>query len=183
LVLQYVIEDTILNKLECMTFMKTLLLLRHANASLTNNPTLSDYKRPLTYQGKRDAHIIGKFLKKKKLIPDMIVSSTALRAVETTKLIAKDINYKNEIDLSELLYQTNVKDYINVISKISDENNVVLLVGHNPILEDLVEIITNELKIIKTCSLVHIALPVNSWIELETKIKGKLIEQFDISSL
>jgi phosphohistidine phosphatase len=60
---------------------------------------------------------------------------------------------------------------------------VVLLVGHNPILEDLVEIITNELKIIKTCSLVHITLPINSWIELETKKKGKLIEQFDISSL
>jgi phosphohistidine phosphatase len=60
---------------------------------------------------------------------------------------------------------------------------VALIVGHNPILESLVENLTNELKIMKTCSVVHLALPIKSWIEIETKIKGKLIEQFDISSV
>lgn len=165
--------------------MKTLLLLRHAKSSL-NDPTLSDNMRPLSYQGKHDVHIIRKFLKNKKLIPNMIISSTAKRAVETANLIAEYIDYHNEIHLSDLLYQTTTKDYINVISKIpnkNNNNNIVLLVGHNPILETLVEIITNELRIMKTCSLVHIVLSINSWVELKTPTKGKLIELFDIKSL
>ncbi len=159
--------------------MKTLLLLRHAKTSLVD-PMLSDNMRPLTYQGKQDVSIIGNILKNKKLIPDIIICSTAKRAVETSKLIAKYVNYHNEIHLSKLLYQTTAKDYINVISEIPDKNNMVLLVGHNPILETLVEIITNELRIMKTCSLVHIVLSINSWVELKTQTKGKLIELFDI---
>ncbi len=130
-----------------MAFMKTLLLLRHAKSSLID-PTLSDNMRPLTYQGKKDLDIIGKFLKNKKLFPDIIICSTAKRAVETSKLIVGHINYHNEIHLSELLYQTTTKDYINVISRIPDKNNISLLVGHNHILENLVEILTNELRII-----------------------------------
>ncbi len=164
-----------------MAFMKTLLLLRHAKSSL-NDPTLSDNIRPLSYQGKHDVYIIGKFLKNKKLIPDIIICSTAKRAVETSKLVAEYIGYHNEIHLYELLYQTTTKDYINVISQIPNKNNIVLLVGHNPVLENLIEIITNELRIMKMCSLVHIVLPINSWIEIK-KTKGKLIELFDISSL
>lgn len=162
--------------------MKTLLLLRHAHASFINND-LPDFKRPLTYRGKHDAHLLGKLLKNNNLIPDIIISSTAIRAIETSKLVAEGIIYNNEIKLSESLYQTNLNDYIKVISKISDRNTVALIVGHNPILESLVENITNELKIMKTCSVVHLALPIKSWIEVETKIKGKLIEQFDISSV
>ncbi len=162
-----------------MAFMKTLLLLRHAKTSLVD-PMLSDNMRPLTYQGKQDVSIIGNILKNKKLIPDIIICSTAKRAVETSKLIAKYVNYHNEIHLSKLLYQTTAKDYINVISEIPDKNNMVLLVGHNPILETLVEIITNELRIMKTCSLVNIVLSINSWVELKTQTKGKLIELFDI---
>ena len=70
------------------------------------------------------------------------------------------MNYHNEIHLSELLYQTITKDYINIISKIPNKNNIVLLVGHNPILENLIEIITNELRIMKMCSLVHVVLAI-----------------------
>ena len=58
--------------------MKTLLLLRHVKSRL-NDPMLPDNMRPLSYQGKNDAHIIGEFLKNKKLIPDIIISSTAIK--------------------------------------------------------------------------------------------------------
>ena len=162
--------------------MKTLLLLRHAKSSLID-PTLSDNMRPLTYQGKQEVYIIGKLLKNKKLIPDIVICSTAKRAVETSKLIAEYINYHNEIHLSKSLYQTTAKDYINVVSEIPDKNNMVLLVGHNPVLENLVEIITNELRIMKTCSLAHIVLPIKKWLEIKTQTKGKLIELYDIKSL
>ena len=162
--------------------MKTLLLLRHAKSSLID-PTLSDIMQPLTYQGNQDVYIMGKFLKSKKLIPDIIICSNAKRAFETSKLIAEYVNYHNEIHLSKLLYQTTAKDYINVVSEIPDKNNMVLLVGHNPILENLVEIITNELRIMKTCSLAHIVLPIKKWLDIKTHTKGKLIELYDIKGL
>ena len=162
--------------------MKTLLLLRHAKSSLID-PTLTDSMRPLTYQGKQEVHISGKLLKNKKLIPDLIICSNAKRAVDTSKLIAEYINYHNEIHLSKSLYQTTAKDYINVVSEIPDKNNMVLLVGHNPILEILVEIITDELRIMNTCSLAHIVLPIKKWLEIKTQTKGKLIELYDIKSL
>ena len=164
-----------------MAFMKTLLLLRHAKTSLID-PMLSDSMRPLTYQGKQDVYIIGNLLKNKKLIPDIIICSNAKRAVDTSKLIAEYVNYHNEIHLSKLLYQTTAKDYINVVSETPDKNNMVLLVGHNPILENLVEIITNESRIMKTCSLAHIVLPIKKWLEIKIQTKGKLIEIFDIKS-
>ena len=165
-----------------MAFMKTLLLLRHAKSSVIE-PTLSDSMRPLTYQGKQDVYIIGNLLKNNKLIPDIIICSNAKRAVDTSKLIAEYVNYHNEIHLSKLLYQTTAKDYINVVSETPDKNNMVLLVGHNPILENLVEIITNESRIMKTCSLAHIVLPIKKWLEIKIQTKGKLIEIFDIKSL
>ena len=161
--------------------MKTLLLLRHAKTSLID-PMLSDNMRPLTYQGKKDVSIIGNILKNKNLIPDIIICSNAKRAVDTSKLIAEYVNYHNEIHLSKLLYQTTAKDYINVVSETPDKNNMVLLVGHNPILENLVEIITNESRIMKTCSLAHIVLPIKKWLEIKIQTKGKLIEIFDIKS-
>src|SRR5918995_1895943 len=127
-----------------MAFMKTLLLLRHAKSSLIE-PTVSDSMRALTYQGKEDVYIIGNLLKNKKLISDIIICSNAKRAVDTSKLIAEYVNYHDEIHLSKLLYQITAKDYIKVVSEIPDKNDMVLLVGHNPILENLVEIITAEL--------------------------------------
>ena len=81
------------------------------------------------------------------------------------------------------MYQTTAKDYINVVSEIPDKNNMVLLVGHNPVLENLVEITTNELRIMKTCSLAYIVLPIKKWLEIKTQTKGKLVELFDIKSL
>jgi len=59
--------------------MKTLLILRHAKSSW-KHPELSDHDRPLNKRGKRDAPIIGKLLRKKGLVPDVIFSSTAVRA-------------------------------------------------------------------------------------------------------
>lgn len=73
-----------------------------------------------------------------------------------------------------MLYETSAQYYLNVISEISNNINIVLLVGHNPILENLVELITNKLIIMENCSLVHIVLPITGWIEIKTNPKGKL---------
>lgn len=114
----------------------------------------------------------------------MIISSTAKRAKDTSDILAESICYKKEIQLSELLYETNPKNYIiDVISKISNDVNMVLLVGHNPILENLIELITNELIIMENCSLVHIILPITNWMKIKTNPKGRLIKLVTIKEL
>jgi phosphohistidine phosphatase len=162
--------------------MKALLLLRHAKTSW-DDPTLLDSSRPLSATGKYNVYQIGKFLKNTKLLPDLIISSSAKRAKDTSTLLAESTGYNDTIYVSELLYETSAIDYINVISEVSNNINMVLLVGHNPILENLIELITNELIIMETCSLVHIILPITKWIEIKTNPKCKLIQLITIKEL
>jgi phosphohistidine phosphatase len=159
--------------------MKSLLLLRHAKTR-ENKTSISDDMRSLSDSGKYEVYKMGKFLKNNKLIPSLIISSSAKRAKDTSNILAESIGYNKDIHLSELLYETNAKHYINVISEIS---NMVLLVGHNPILENLIELITNELIIMETCSLVYIFLPITTWIEIKKNPKGKLIKLVTIKEL
>ncbi len=162
--------------------MKTLLLLRHAKTSW-DDVSVSDDLRPLSKTGKQNVYQMGKFLKNTKLIPDLIISSCAKRAKDTSILLAESIGYNKDIDISESLYETATNEYINVISEISNKINIVLLVGHNPILENLIELITNELIIMETCSLVQIFLPISKWIELKMNPKCQLIKQIRIKEL
>jgi phosphohistidine phosphatase len=162
--------------------MKTLLLLRHAKTS-EKETSLPDLIRPLSDSGKYDIYKMTKFLKNTKLIPSLIISSSAKRAKDTSNLLAESIGYNKSIKLSELLYRTEAKDYIHVISEIANNINIVLLVGHNPILENLVKLITNELIIMETCSLVHIILPITTWKEIKINSNGKLIKLVTIREL
>ena len=162
--------------------MKSLLLLRHAKTSKKDAP-ISDEMRPLSDSGKHDVYQMGKFLNNTKLFPSLIISSSAKRAKDTSNLLAESIGYNKEVYLSELLYETSAQDYLNVISEISNNINIVLLVGHNPILENFVELITNNLIIMENCSLVHIVLPITRWIEIKTNPKGKLNKLVTIKDL
>jgi len=162
--------------------MKALLLLRHAKTSW-DDPTVSDSLRSLSATGKFNVYQMSKFLKNTKLLPDLIISSSAKRAKDTSTLLAESTGYKDTIFVSELLYETTVVDYIKVISEVSNNINMVLLVGHNPILENLIELITNELIIMETCSLVHIILPITKWREIKTNPKCKLIQRVTIEEL
>ena len=82
-----------------------------------------------------------------------------------------------------MLYETDANHYRHVISEISDNIDILLLVGHNPILENLIELITNELIIMETCSLVHIVLPITTWREIKTNPNGELIKLVTINEL
>lgn len=164
--------------------MKTLLFLRHAKSSWKDT-TLVDHKRPLNKRGKKDAPIMGEYLKNKKLTPDLIISSTAKRARDTSKLVAEHCGYNKDIQPSKLLYGTTTKDYLTTIGGISNKHDRVLLIGHNPILEDVLETVTGEQIRMKTCSLVQISLPVQFWKEVKdnTNTKGKLIDIVKVKKL
>lgn len=77
--------------------MKTLFLIRHAKSSW-DDPNKDDFDRPLNERGKRNAPFMGKLLKKENILPDLIISSPAKRAIATAKIIADETGYpKNKI--------------------------------------------------------------------------------------
>jgi phosphohistidine phosphatase len=73
--------------------MKSVLILRHAKSSW-KDPDLPDHDRPLNKRGKHDAPLMGRLLKREDLVPDVIISSTAMRARATAEAVAKGSGYK-----------------------------------------------------------------------------------------
>jgi phosphohistidine phosphatase len=153
--------------------MKSLLILRHAKSSW-KHPELTDHDRPLNKRGKRDAPRIGKILRSEHLIPEAIISSTAARAHATAEAVAKASGYKGRIALNRSLYAAGPEAYLKVLHELSDHYKRVLVVGHNPGLEELLEMFTDETQIMPTCTLAHVKFSIDSWIELDYKTKGQL---------
>jgi phosphohistidine phosphatase len=154
--------------------MKYVLILRHAKSSW-KDPDSDDHERPLNERGKRDAPTMGNLLKNERLQPDLIISSTAKRARSTAKRVAESLGYKGKITLDRSLYEAEPAAYINILHHLPNEYTRVLIVGHNPGVEELVSMSTDEEHLMPTCSLAHIQFSVNSWNELNFKSRGKLL--------
>ena len=153
--------------------MKTLLILRHAKSSWKNSD-LADYDRPLNKRGKRDAPRIGELLVREEIFPDLIICSSAKRAKKTTKLLAKESGYKGAIIFERDLYAAWPEAYIKALNGTPDEFETVMVVGHNPGLEDLLEILTGEAERMPTAALAYVSLPIERWQELSFEIDGEL---------
>ena len=153
--------------------MKSLLILRHAKSSW-KHPELTDHDRPLNKRGKRDAPRMGEILRSEHLMPEAITSSTAARARATAEAVAKASGYNGKIALNRSLYAAGPEAYLKVLHELSDHYKRVLVVGHNPGLEELLEMFTGETQIMPTCTLAHVKFSIDSWIELDYKTKGQL---------
>jgi phosphohistidine phosphatase len=155
-----------------------LLILRHAKSSL-KVPKLADHDRPLDELARQDAYRLGGLLRSKELVPNYIASSTALRAKSTADLVAEGCGYVGEVVLKQPLYQAKPIDYMKVLERLPDIYQRVLLVGHNPTIEDIIEILTGSSNIaMLPCTLAHLDLPVRKWSDLGKGIdfEAKLID-------
>ena len=155
--------------------MKSILVLRHAKSN-RKDPDLTDHDRPLNKRGKRDAPRMGRLLKKEHLVPDAIISSTAMRARDTAEAVAKASGYTGDITFNRSLYASGPQAYIDALHDLSDDYVRVLTIGHNPGLEELVEMLTGEIHLMPTCSMVHVKLSVDKWSDIDNKIKGQVAE-------
>jgi phosphohistidine phosphatase len=159
--------------------MKILLILRHAKSSW-KFPDLSDHDRPLNRRGKRDAPRMGRLLKEKGLVPDLVISSTATRAKDTATAVAKHSGYKGRKINFESLYAAEPAAYLTVLRDVADNYQQVLIVGHNPSVEELIETLTGEIHIIPTCTLVQIEFDIEKWSAIldQRTDGGRLVEIF-----
>ena len=121
--------------------MKTLLLLRHAKSSWSEG-VASDHDRPLNGRGERAAPLMGRLIRHHKLVPDIVVSSSARRAHRTADLVADACGFENDILTTADLYHASTAEWLSVVSELPDETDRALLVGHNPGIEEMI-LLTN----------------------------------------
>ncbi|MFQ5733465.1 MAG: histidine phosphatase family protein [Planctomycetaceae bacterium] len=154
--------------------MKTLFLLRHAKSSWKND-LLTDHERPLNKRGRTTAPLMGRFMAEKDLQPDVIVSSTALRAKQTTDLIVESSQFPADVQFTDELYPSGVSRCLSALQTYAGGSDAVMLVGHNPGLEEVLEVLTGRYDRMPTCALAKIALSVADWAEVSFGASGELI--------
>ncbi|MBV9957619.1 MAG: histidine phosphatase family protein [Acidobacteria bacterium] len=142
--------------------MKTLLLLRHAKSSWDDSG-LKDFERPLNNRGLQAAPAIGRFLRQQKLQPHLILSSPAERARQTASLVTETARLTADLRYDERIYEASLERLMEVLAQIEDAAEVVMLVGHNPGLEELLEHLTGEAQRMPTAALASISLELDKW--------------------
>ncbi|WP_419164645.1 SixA phosphatase family protein [Candidatus Palauibacter sp.] len=153
--------------------MKTLLILRHAKSSW-DDPGLRDHDRPLNRRGKRDAPRMGRLIADRDLIPDRIVSSTAVRARTTAALAAAEFDHDVEIETTRDLYGAHPDGYIEVAEERGGAAERLMVVGHNPGITALVSRLTGVVEYMPTAALAIVELDIEDWSELGRAGEGRL---------
>jgi phosphohistidine phosphatase len=151
---------------------RELLLLRHAKSDWDSG-AFSDIERPLAKRGKRDAPRIGEWLYREGLVPAHIISSPAERARQTVLKVCKALDYKKrDIVWEPEVYDADVAALLDVLRRCPAAADSVLLVGHNPGLEDLVRHLTGgdheepeDGKLLPTAAMARLEMP-DDWSEL-----------------
>lgn len=154
---------------------RCLFILRHAK-SAWDTDSASDFERPLAKRGIKDAPRIGRWMKAHDVYPEYIVSSPALRAKQTSCLVVKELSIpEKEIHWDKRVYSADVPILLKVISECPPSNHALLLVGHNPGLEDLLIFLCGEKatkpaagKRFPTAALAQLKLP-DDWRRLEPR--------------
>ena len=150
--------------------MKTLLLLRHAKSDWGDS-SLRDFDRPLAPRGERDAPRIGKALRRRGALPDLIISSPAVRAKATIEAVIKAAQLKLEIRFDETIYGASSPELMKLIRRLPDGNSCVLLVGHNPTFEEVIARLTGAHERMPTAALACIEFQVDRWDDVEDQCK------------
>ncbi|MGZ5253965.1 MAG: SixA phosphatase family protein [Flavitalea sp.] len=152
--------------------MKKLLVIRHAKSSW-DDIRQTDFERPLNERGKRDAPEMAKRLNDKGIIPDLLVSSPAKRAISTAKLFAKEFRIEEkDIHLEEKLYHPEEQNIFTIISRLPAFAETVILFSHNPGITGFVNMLTNtRIDHMPTSAIFAINIKSEDWIDFENAEK------------
>lgn len=149
--------------------MRTIYLLRHAKSSW-DDPALADFDRPLNTRGQKAAEFMGAYMSERELCPQTIVSSPAKRAKETTMLVSSAAGWDIEIMYDQRIYEADPGTLWEVISDYSEEKDPVMLVGHNPGIESLIQQLTGQASTVPTATLAVITLPIETRSEIDAPL-------------
>lgn len=154
--------------------MKTLLLMRHAKSSWKDD-SLDDHDRPLNKRGKRDAPRMGELLRSENLVPDFVVVSSARRARKTAEQVAFAAGYRGETRITGELYAAGVEKLLQVVRQTPETVTRLLLIAHNPGLEELLELLTDVYSPLTTAAVAHLEVPAPSWQDFSQQMRAPLL--------
>lgn len=147
--------------------MKTLYIVRHAKSSWAAEG-IRDFERPLKNTGIERTKKVASFLVSRKIKPDLIISSHAIRAYETSKIIAIEMGYPLEaIVIDENIYYGRKANILDIIYGIPDEISSCMIFGHNPTFTELANAFLEEkIPYLPTTGVVAIQFETHSWSEV-----------------
>lgn len=142
----------------------TLILARHGKAH-SSSIDGSDFKRDLKEKGVEQSHVVGRSLKEKFKKIDLVISSSANRAIQTANVLCKEIEYgKSNIQVEDSIYESRMEDALEVLKKVSSNQQVVLMVGHNPTWSELVHLFQPKItQGLRTSDIAIIKLDIMNW--------------------
>ena len=157
--------------------MKTLLLLRHGKSGLKRTG-LSDHDQLLKRRGREDAVRMSRVIAAERLVPELVMSSTARRARETAEEVAGAWGQEAPpLRFDRSLYLARPEALVDALHDLHPSNpNTILLVGHNPGLEELVERLTGKVEALPPAALAHVTLPIDDWLDLRLRADGALVQ-------
>ncbi|MBB2910368.1 phosphohistidine phosphatase [Streptosporangium becharense] len=121
---------------------RKLIVVRHAKSAWPAG--VDDFDRPLAPRGRRDAPAVGRWLRGAGPPPDRVVSSPALRTRETWELVAGELGTEVPVSYDERVYEASVPGLLGIVHEVPDGVRTLLLLGHNPGLEELVTALAGE---------------------------------------
>jgi len=148
--------------------MKNLLIMRHAKSDW-NHENSSDFERPLNKRGIKAAPFMGKEIKKRNKIPDIIISSPANRAKTTAKLFAEKSDYTKEIIFEKDFYFGHIENVIDKLKSIDSSIDRIMIVGHNPTWEHFVTELSKNYPYVTmpTAAIASINFDIENWSDLK----------------
>ncbi|WP_338695073.1 histidine phosphatase family protein [Streptomyces sp. Q6] len=120
---------------------RRIVLFRHAKADW---PQVSDHERPLAERGRKDAPVAGRKLADSGIAFDLALCSTAARTRETWKLAVAELPERPKTVYEERIYEASPGELIAVLNETPDDARDVVLIGHNPGVHGLAEVLTGE---------------------------------------
>ena len=136
---------------EAATVTRTLILLRHAKSAWPEG--IPDIQRPLSGRGRRDAPAAGRWLREKLAKIDLALCSPAVRAVHTWDLASAQLDAMPRVSHDGRLYGASAGELLRITQELPHKASTVVLVGHNPGLEDFLELLTGTAEVLKTSAI------------------------------
>jgi phosphohistidine phosphatase len=140
--------------------MKKLVLIRHAKAE--KDTSVRDIERPLKYIGIQDAAFMAEKLKENSLVPQIIVTSPALRTKTTAEIFADHLLLPDP-EPNKAIYEASQQTLLKVINKLPNEYDFIALVGHNPGIAQILYYLTGEAKEVHTCTVAVVNFETDDW--------------------
>lgn len=148
--------------------------MRHAKSSW-QDAAQPDHDRELNGRGRRAAPFMGELLARQDLLPDFVITSTAVRALDTAKTVIASASYQGPLEITRRLYLAEVSTHYEVLLDVPVGRERVLLVGHNPGISDFLLSLTGEEHDMPTAAIARIDLDLSEFSAIREGIRGKLV--------